>query len=173
MGLIGSVAKLAREFVGHVLTDGVNILGTEANPIYVSASAATIGDGSVTGAAAALVADKPVLGGIPLLFRTTVASGANADVDITITNKIRVLDAWAVLKGAGTAGGLLTLKSTASAITEAINVSAGADKALFRAASIDDANQEIAAAGILRWSKASTGADFPGAECYVLAVRVA
>ena len=47
------------------------------------------------------------------------------------------------------------------------------DKALVRFSAIDDAQQEIAAGGTLRVSKASTGADFPGAELYVLALHVA
>jgi hypothetical protein len=129
---------------------------------------------NLTGASAKVVADVNTIGGVPVLFRTLVASGANGDVDITLGTgqKIRVLDAWAVLKGAGTVGSLLTLKSTATAISDAMDVSLGSDKALFRIGSIDDANHEIIAGGKLRWSKASTGADFPGAECYVLAVLV-
>lgn len=130
---------------------------------------------SLTGASFGNVANVNTVGGPVELFRTLVPSGANGDVDITLAagHKIRVVDAWAVLKGAGTAGCLLTLKSTGNAISDAMDVSAGGDKDVFRVGEIDDAQHEIAGGGILRWSKASTGGDFPGAEAYVLAVRVA
>jgi hypothetical protein len=36
MSLISSIAKLAREITAHVLTDGLNVLGTAANPIQVN-----------------------------------------------------------------------------------------------------------------------------------------
>ena len=119
------------------------------------------------------VADAAVQGGVPLVFRLTLTAGANGDQDITVTPKIRVTDAWLVMKGAGTAGCLVTVKNGATAITEALDVAASLDKALVRFASIDDAQQEISAGGTLRVSKASTGADFPGAELYVLALHVA
>lgn len=119
------------------------------------------------------VADAAVQGGVPLVFRHTLTAGADGDQDITVTPKIRVIDALIVLKGAGTAGSLVTVKNGATAISDAVDVSAGLDKAIFRIASIDDAQQEIAAGGTLRISKASTGADFPGAEVYVNALHVA
>lgn len=118
-------------------------------------------------------ADANVIGGIPVLHRILVASGANGDTNVTLTHKTRIVDAWAVLKGAGTAGCLITVKNGATAITDAMDVSAGGDRDVFRCGEIDDAQQEISAAGTLRVSKASTGADFPGAEVYVLGLRVA
>ena len=119
------------------------------------------------------MADAAVQGGVPLVFRLTLTSGADGDQDITVTPKIRVIDTVIVLKGAGTAGSLVTVKNGATAISNAVDVSAGLDKALFRISSIDDAQQEISAGGILRLSKASTGGDFPGAEVYVYALHVA
>ena len=119
------------------------------------------------------VADAAVQGGVPIVFRHTLTSGANGDQDIVITPKVRVIDAWLVMKGAGTAGSTVTVKNGATAITEALDVSAKLDKDLVRFASIDDAQQEITAGGTLRLSKASTGGDFPGAEVYVLALHVA
>lgn len=136
-------------------------------------TAAKIADNVVSGSEVANVANVNTVGGIPVVFRTAIPSGANGDVDITIANKVRVIDAWAVLKGAGTTGSLLTLKSTSSAISNAIDVAAGNDKDVFHTGQIDDANHEIASGGKIRWSKASTGGDFPGAECYVLALRIA
>jgi hypothetical protein len=119
------------------------------------------------------VADAAVQGGVPIVFRHTLTSGANGDQDIVVTPKVRVIDAWLVMKGAGTAGCLVTVKNGATAITAALDVAASLDKAIVRFASIDDAQQEIAAGGTLRVSKASTGGDFPGAELYVQALHVA
>ncbi len=119
------------------------------------------------------VASASVVGGLPLVFPLTVSSGANGDQDITVTPKIRVIKAWLVMKGAGTAGSAVTVKNGATAITEALDVSAAIDKAVVDFVSIDDAQMDIAAAGTLRISHASTGGDFPGAELYVQALHVA
>lgn len=119
------------------------------------------------------VANAAVQGGVPIVFRHTLTSGANGDQDIVVTPKVRVIDAWLVMKGAGTAGSVVTVKNGATAITEALDVSAKLDKAKVQFDSIDDAQQEITAGGTLRLSKASTGGDFPGAEVYVLALHVA
>jgi hypothetical protein len=119
------------------------------------------------------VADAAVQGGVPIVFRHTLTSGADGNQDIVVTPKVRVIDAWLVMKGAGTAGSLVTVKNGSTAISNALDVSAKSDKDLVRFASIDDAQHEISAGGTLRLSKASTGGDFPGAEVYVLALHVA
>lgn len=135
--------------------------------------AADLGDAILTGLKAAVVADVNIAGGIALVHRVLVPSGANGDVDVVLTHKSRVLDAWVVMKGAGTVGSTLTVKNLATAITDALSVAASGDKAIVKFTTIDDAQHEIAAAGTLRVSKASTGGDFPGAEVYVSAIRVA
>lgn len=145
-----------------------DIVITRASSLVLNA----VADGGLTGTKAAVVANANVVGGIPLLYRVAVASGANGDVDVVTTHKIRVVDFWFALKAAGTAGSLVTLKSTADAISDAVDCSAGGDRDVFRAGELNDANHEIAAGGKIRISKASTGGDFPGAECYVLAVRI-
>lgn len=119
------------------------------------------------------VADAAVQGGVPIVFRHTLTSGADGNQDIVVTPKVRVIDAWLVMKGAGTAGSLVTVKNGSTAISNALDVSASLDKALVRFSAFDDAQQEISAGGTLRLSKASTGGDFPGAEVYVLALHVA
>lgn len=127
---------------------------------------------NLNGSSAKVVADANVIGGIPVEHRVLVAGGANANTDVVLTHKTRVTDVKVVLKGAGTAGSLITVKNGATAITDAIDISGGLDKACFRDSSIDDAQHEIAAAGTLRVTNASTGGDCPSCEVYVRGFRV-
>lgn len=117
------------------------------------------------------VADDGVIGGIPVLHRVVIAAGALGDTDVTLTHKTRIVDAWLVLTGAGVATTTLQVKSGANVITDAMAAS-GSDEALVRAASINNANHEIAAGGTLRVTSA-TGATQPNAIVYVLGTRVA
>ena len=123
------------------------------------------------GTAAKVVADDNVIGGIPVVHRIDLAAGALAETDVTITHKTRVLDAWVVLTGAGVASTTLKVQNTATTITDAMDVS-GSDKAIIRATTIDDAQHEIPAGGILR-IKTETGATQPKCTVYVLGIRVA
>ena len=148
----GTTGTIGRSGQALNLPGAVNLTGTVSVPTVASAS---------------------VVGGLPLVFPLTVSSGADGDQDITVTPKIRVSKAWLVMKGAGTAGSAVTVKNGATAITEALDVSAAIDKAVVDFVSIDDAQMDIAAAGTLRISHASTGGDFPGAELYVQALHVA
>ena len=117
------------------------------------------------------VADDNVIGGIPVLHRIDLAAGALASTDVVLTYKTRVIDAWVVLTGAGVASTILTIKNTADAITDGMDVS-GSDTDLVRAANIDDDHHEIAAGGILR-VQTETGATQPACTVYVLGIRVA
>lgn len=135
--------------------------------IVLSDLVAAILDGTAT----KVVADDNVIGGIPVIHRIDLAAGALADTDVTLTHKTRVIDAWLILRGAGVATTTLQVKNGANAITDAMAAS-GSDKALVRAATIDDAYHEIAAAGTLRVTSA-TGATQPDATVYVLGIRVA
>lgn len=126
---------------------------------------------SLNGVVVKTVADDNVIGGIPVVHRIDITAGALGDTDVTLTHKTRIIDAWLVLRGAGVATTTLQVKNTADAITDAMAAS-GSDKALVRAAVIDDANHEIAAGGILRVTSA-TGATQPDATVYVLGIRVA
>lgn len=136
-------------------------------------TAAKIADDILNGAKVAEVADDNVIGGIPVIFRILLGSGANANHDVTVTNKVRVIDAWNAMKGAGTAGSTVTVQNNTNAISDAMDCSSAGDKDVVRAGEIDDAYHEIAAGGTLRVATASSGGDFPGAECYVMALRVA
>jgi len=127
--------------------------------------------GSLDGTVVKVGADDNVIGAIPLLFRVVIAAGALAAKNVLMTNKVRVVDAWLVLTGAGVATTTLTVGNGATAITDAMAAS-GAAKALVRAATIDSAAHEIAAGGSLRVTSL-TGATQPAAIVYVLAERVA
>ncbi len=76
-----------------------------------------------------------------------------------------------MLRGAGVSSTTLTVKNGTTAITDTMAAS-GADKALVRAATIDDASWEVAAGGTLRVTSA-TGATQPAATVFVRAIRVA
>ena len=160
----GSVAFTGDQAMGsHKLTG----LGAPT----VDGDALSKGDAIIAGGEAAVVADDNVIGGIPVIHRIDITAGALGDTDVTLTHKTRVIDAWLILRGAGVATTTLQVKNAANAITDAMAAS-GSDKALVRAAEIDDAYHEIAAGGTLRVTSA-TGATQPEATVYVLGIRVA
>lgn len=136
----------------------------------VSPGFSTPADATLNGAKLATVADKAVIGGIPVIHRIDLAAGALADTDVVLTYKTRVIDACLVLRGAGVANTVITVKNGANAITDAMAAS-GADKALVRAASLDDAQWEIAAGGTLRVTS-SVGATQPACTVFVVGIRV-
>uniref|UniRef100_A0A6M3XSQ1 Putative tail protein n=1 Tax=viral metagenome TaxID=1070528 RepID=A0A6M3XSQ1_9ZZZZ len=178
--------------VGALLLDTTNAKlykndGTALEPSWNSVgdiATAEIADGAVTqikieaGAAAAglsglvakFVANANVIGGIPVLHRIDITAGALGDTDVVLTHKTRVIEAWLVLRGAGVATTTLQVKNVANPITDAMAAS-GADKAVVRCASLDDAFWEIAAGDRLRVTSA-TGATQPDATVYVLGIRV-
>lgn len=161
--------------VQHVPSPGAGSLAsgsiTTAKIAAGAVTEAKIEANSLTGLVVENVADKNVIGGIPVIHRIDIAAGANANVDVTLTHKTRVIDAWLVLRGAGVASETFQIKNGANAISNAMAAS-GSDQALVRAASIDDAYHEIAAGGTLRVTGAS-GASMPDATIYVAGIRVA
>lgn len=84
-----------------------------------------------------------ILVGIPV----PTSGSATADFDTTITEKFEVIDVTCRKDGAG-ASNTITVKSTATAITDAIVFAT--DKAVTRAGTIDTASNVIPAGGILR-----------------------
>ena len=132
----------------------------------------TLAAGSLDGTSAANVADANVVGGIPALHRIDVADAATGNVDVVITHKTRVIDAWAVKTAdAGGAANTVQVSNGANAITDAMVINI-ADQTIARAATINDANHEIAAGGTLRIARVKAGGN---AACivYVLGIRVA
>lgn len=137
--------------------------------------AATIGAGSLVGTQVSNVAADNVIGGVPVVHIVGVAGGAAGNEDVTLTHKTRVIDVWAIhTAGAGEASDTIQVFNGANAITDAMAWS-GADKALVRAASIDDAYHVIAAGGTLRVTTTDndTGGDVGAGIVYVLGLRSA
>lgn len=168
-GLADAAGTVSVE-AGRVLGGFSTTLGTAADKLLL-VEFRQLESSSLSGAAVANVANANTTGGIPVLHRVNVAAGANADINVVLDHKTRVIDAWVVLTGAGVALATMTVKNGANAITNAMDVS-GADKAIVRAAEIDDARHEIAAAGQLRVTGAG-GATMPDCIVYVLGVLVA
>ena len=157
-------------------------LGPEGEAAAAAIEAdATIDAGEVTqamdapnsrdGTIAANLANGNIAGAIDVIHRFDLAAGANADTDIVLTHKTRVIDAWTVLRGAGVASCVLTVKNGATAICGTMAAS-GSDLALVRTATIDDAQWDVAAGGTLRVTS-SGGASQPTCTVFVRGVRVA
>jgi len=164
-------SELGTDSVETLKIKDLNVTTAKLNALAVTA--AKIAASILDGAKVAVVADANVLGGIPVMYRILLASGADANVDVALTEKTRVTDVVVILKGAGTTGADVQVQNVTTAITDLLDVSAGADKAVFRPGTIDDASHEVAAAANLRVAYSSTGADFPGAEVYVTGMKVA
>lgn len=126
---------------------------------------------AVDGVQATNLADVNVVGALPVLHRIDLAAGALAETDVVLTHKTRVIDAWLVLRGAGVATTTVKVQNGATTITDAMAAS-GSDKAVVRAATLDDAQWDIAAGGTLR-IKTETGATQPACTVFVLGARVA
>lgn len=167
--LIGDVNGVQAEktLSGDVTSDREGVTAIGAGKVTQAMHVAASEDGTVV----KVGADDNVIGAIPLLFRVAIAAGALATKNILMTHKIRVVDAWVVLTGAGVVNTVLAVGNAGTAITDTMAVS-GADKALVRAATIDDAQHEIAAGANMSITT-TVGATQPACIVYVLAQRVA
>lgn len=167
--IVGQVAIVASDIVEGIIRQpgvvGTNELADLA--VTLGKIAANVLTGTVVGS----VANANVVGGIPVLHQINIADAVSGDTDVVLTHKTRIIDAWVVLTAAGDAGNTYTVKNAGNAITDAITPGA-ADTTLKRAAQINDANHEIAAAGSLRVSHARIGGS-SAAIVYVLGMRVA
>ena len=167
---------------GDLLVDTTNFnlyinTNTLASPTWteVPSQAAALAAlaSSLNGSSVATVADANVIGAIPVIFRKDVAAGATADIDVVVTNKVRVINAWLV-KGANAGGGAGTIqiKNGASAITDAMSINIAANT-IQRAATIDQTQWEIAAAGTLRFTRTRSASTDEACTVFVEALRVA
>lgn len=151
----------------YAVTD-TDIIVIRTSPVTLN----NVGDASLAGTKVATVADANVIGGIPVIHRIDIPDAATGDVDVVLTHKTRVINAWAVKTGAnGGAANTVQVKNGSNAITDAMSININ-DTLIVRAASIDDAQHEIAAAGTLKVTRTKAGGN---AACivYVQGLRVA
>jgi hypothetical protein len=145
---------------------------TTAKILDANVTESKLAENSLSGTVVGNAADDDTDGAIPILYIFTVPDAATGDVDRTIDDAIRVVDCWAVKTGgAGGAANTVQLFNGANAISDAMSININ-DKAVARAASIDDAYHEVAASGTLKVTRTKAGGN---AACivYVSAVRIA
>lgn len=163
----GSGVATSVAMSGDIAIDNAGATAIQAGKVTQAMHAAASEDGTV----AKVVAEDNVIGGLPVVFMINIDAGDVGAKNITMTHKVRVLDAYVILRGAGVGSCTLTVGNGANAITNAMAVS-GSDQAVVRAASIDDAYYEIAATtGTLRVTTAA-GATQPECLVVVTAVRI-
>ena len=106
--------------------------------------------GVLTGKSVANTANAAVIGGLEVVHRIAIADAATADTDVVLTHKTMVTDVLVIkTAGNGGSGDTIQVKNGSTAITDAISININ-DKVMARAASIDDAQQTIAAGGTLK-----------------------
>lgn len=155
-----STTQLSRLAVGTV---GKVLVSDGTDPTY----------GTIAGLAVSNVADVNVIGGIPLIFRIKTAGGATASITVVSTHKVRIINAWCVNAGLGTASDTITIKNVATAVTDAMDINK-ADKTVTRVGTLDDAQWEIAAAANLVVTETDGGgSDSPAVDVFIEAIRVA
>jgi hypothetical protein len=146
---------------------GTFAVGQALTVAGVTVDETTLAADAQTGANVAAVANVNTVGGIPLIYRIT-ATTLTGDVDVTVAEKIRVIDVWAVATAAGGASDTIIVKNATTAISSTLDLNVS-DKVIARTTTLDDAAWEIDAAGTLRVS----GASAVNAEVFVSAIRVA
>ena len=166
---------------GHAMFGGVL---TVTGALVVSAGVVTLPNESLdadslattayTGANYATVANVNPIGGGLIVYRIKTAAGAAATINVTVTDKSRVIDAWAIPAGAaGGAGDGITVGNAANLITTTAIDGNVADTVPTRATILANAFWEIAAGGTLRIITIDGGgANLPAYDVYVLACKV-
>ena len=112
--------------------------------------------------------DGEDFGFIPVMLRVDTATGGTNSVSLTMERKFTVIDAHAVLKGAGTTSDAYQVFNGSNAISDAVDISSAADTDIVRIGKIDDANMEIAAGGTLKVTSTGGNTDNPALSVYVL-----
>jgi hypothetical protein len=102
---------------------------------------------------------------LPVAIIVPVPDAATGDVDVTVERAFEVTEVTVQKRGgAGAASNTITVKKSATAITDAIDMNV-ADKVVKVAATIDDAASTFAAGDTLRVSRAKSGGN---AQCLVI-----
>ncbi len=119
-----------------------------------------------------IVSDVNIKAEVMVVHRIDVADGATGDINVTIDDKIRVIDVWLVKIGAaGGASDTIQVKETGNNITDAMSIDV-ADQTVVRAGTIDDAEWEIPAAGTLRVTRTKISAANVACTVFVKGIRV-
>lgn len=119
------------------------------------------------------LADNDTIAGPLFVHPINVPDGTTGNVDVVITQKIRVLYAIVVKVAAdGGASDTLTITDGTTAITNAIDLNI-TDKTVKVVGTIDDAVHEIAAGGTLRATRTKASAANVACKVYVIGMLVA
>jgi len=110
------------------------------------------------------VAENQTYPGIRVTYHIALTAKANGNTDVIVTNKVRILDAYVIQQEAAMTSGTVQVFNGANAITSTLTT-AGADQAVARATTVNDAYYDIAAGGTLRVTSAG-GATQP--KCLVV-----
>jgi hypothetical protein len=155
---------------GSGITGDITIVNGVATIGAGEVTNAMIAPNSVDGTVVKNLAAANVIGGIPVLFKISIADAASNNTNVTMTHQVTVVDAWIIPRATGDAGNTFVVGNGASAISSAMvgNV----DTTVARTTTIDDATQTIAAAGSLRvtWVR-NAGSSL--CDVYVLGYRSA
>ncbi len=147
--------------------------GNKGSKLYVEPTALVETPEVVENTAASALGVSP---GAPCLYAFHVLDAASGNFSVVVDRTIRVIDAWCVKRGGDghATEDTIVVGEGANAITDAMAIGANNDDSVTRAATIDDANYEIAAGGSLRitWVKGAGGGNDPECDVFVLAIRV-
>ncbi len=143
----------------------------------LAVTGAKIAAATITPDKAAVITGDSAAGGLPFFIQVDLdgaADGATENTDVTVTIKAQIIAAWVVLLGAGTASDTIQILSTANAITEALDISAGTDHLKMDFTTFDNAYSELAVDDVLRVAQVDGGsADCPAATVYIQLLPVA
>jgi hypothetical protein len=147
------------ELVGTATTSGGAVTGVNSNP---------------AGRRNLLqISSQNIQGGPLWVHRVDVPAGTTGNIDTVVSHKIRVVDVSLVkTTGAGGGAGTIQVLNGAAAISDAMSINV-ADQTVVRAATIDDANWEIAAGGTLRITRTRTASTNEACTVTVIGYRVA
>ena len=180
--IAGTPADLAGMFwtVGNFTTGDFNLtfIGSSGTGVVIPPNTrqAVFCDGTnfvAVGMPVGTWGDGNRVGAPEVIFRIDVPAGATGDVDKTLVSKHRIIDAWLVKRSAAGGGaGTIQLKNSTNAITDAMSINV-ADETVVRAATLSDANWEIAAGGTLRATRTRTASTDETCTVYARGIPVA
>jgi hypothetical protein len=114
------------------------------------------------------------VGLLPIMYVFETDGAATESESVVVGRAIRVVDAHAVLKGAGTTSDTYQVFNGSNAISDAVSIASAGDKDVVRIGEIDDAYHEIDAGGTLKVTATDGGGtDVPAMIVYVLAFATA